>query len=125
MKTNLFIPAISIEDALRFYTEELALFKIEIDYGMDNYLISYVHNTSFGLNLAIGSPIIKSGPLYELEVTDCIPEFERIARTVFLKGGLVSSNRSSKNIFECPLGKNFLMQDPFGHKFLISEYFTH
>lgn len=88
MKTNLFIPAISIGDALRFYTEELALFKIQIDYGMDNYLVSYVHNTSFGLNLAIGSPITKSGPLYELEVTDCIPEFERIAETVFVKGGV-------------------------------------
>ena len=125
MNTNLFIPAISIEDALRFYTEELALFKIQIDYGMDNYLVSYIHNTSFGLNLAVGSPIIKSGPLYELEVTNCISELERIAGTAFSKGGLVTSNISSKNIFEYPLGKNFLMQDPFGHKFLISEYFTH
>jgi hypothetical protein len=124
MKTTLFIPVTSADEALRFYIEKLALFEINIDYGMDNYLISYKHNNSFGLNIVLGSPIIHLGPLYELEVANCIPEFERIAGTVFEKGGLVNPNRNSKNIFEYPLGRNFLMEDPFGHKFLISEYFS-
>lgn len=124
MAASLFIPVTSIKEALHFYTSELALFEVRIDYGMDDYLISYKHDSSFGLNLSIGEPIAKSGPLYELEVADCVAEFERIAGIAFSKGGLVNANRSSKNIFEYPLGKNFLMQDPFGYKFLVSEYFT-
>jgi hypothetical protein len=124
MQANLFIPVTSIEEALHFYISELALFDIKADYGMDTYLVSYNYNPSFGLNLTVGSPISKSGPLYELVVADCVTEFKRIANIAFSKGGLVNANRDSKNIFEYPLGKNFLMEDPSGHKFLISEYFT-
>lgn len=121
MRADLFLTVASTREALEFYTEELALFELRMDYGMDTYLISYKLSSNLCLSLSMGEVQPRTTPLFALEVEDCLAEFHRIKKIKFTKGGLENTNKSSQQIFEYPLGKSFLMQDPSGNRFLILE----
>lgn len=121
MRVDLFLPVTSTEEALRFYVDELALFELRLDYGMDTYLIAYKRNPSLCLNLHAGELHKPNSPLFALEVENCIAEFQRMREVAFTKGGFVNTDRASQRVFEYPLGKSFLMHDPFGNRFLIIE----
>jgi hypothetical protein len=121
MRVDLFLTVASPKEALHFYVEELALFELRLDYGMDTYLISYKANPTVCLSIGVGEEQVRNKPTFALEVKDCLAEYQRISKIDFTKGGILKNNGNDKQIFEYPLGKSFLMQDPFGNRFLIIE----
>lgn len=68
---------------------------------------------------------LNNEPAFSFEAEDCSKEFERIKNIHFLSGGRLykKEGESEPTIFEYPLGKNFLLIDPFGNKFLMFEDF--
>lgn len=107
----------SVKEAERFYCHELGLFDFHYDYGMGTISLVCKDNPSFFLVLSTGSSACSDDYLFGLEVEDCALLFERLKAVKFETGGqLVSSE-----VFEYPLGKNILLKDPSGNRFLIFE----
>lgn len=109
----------SINEATKFYCEELALFDFYYDYGMGTVSLSFTENSKFRLILTEGKAQKLESPIFSLETKDCISIFEKLKNTDFKTQGKLIS----ENVFEYPLGKNILLQDPSMNQFLIFEDF--
>jgi len=121
MRIDLYIPTLSVDDQINFYTRELALFRIKHDYGMGSILLSYVNQPDFCLQLLPDLVPQLSSPLFSISVSNCDQEFIRLSATHFKKGGLFTAIGASK-IIEYPLGKTFGMSDSSGNIFSFSEW---
>ncbi len=63
-----------------------------------------------------------ASPVFTLMVDDCKREFARLRATQFSSGGrLVPNENGVVEVFEYPAGKNFMMEDPSGNRFMIHE----
>lgn len=107
----------STRDAERYYCDELGLFDFHFDYGMGTVSLVYKENPSFFLVLSTGAGARSGGYLFGLETEDCDAIFERLRSVNFETGGRLVSDE----VFEYPLGKNILLEDPSGNRFLIFE----
>lgn len=107
----------STRDAERYYCDELGLFDFYRDYGMGTVSLVYRYNPSFFLVLSTGAGARSDGYLFGLETKDCESIFSRLKNTKFETGGRLLSSE----VFEYPLGKNILLEDPSGNRFLIFE----
>lgn len=107
----------SIQDAEQYYCRELGLFEFYYDYGMGTVSLVARDNPSFFLILATGARGRSDDYLFSIETKDCELLFERLRSTRFETGGKLLSDR----VFEYPLGKNILLEDPSGNRFLIFE----
>jgi hypothetical protein len=113
----------SMAETLNFYVGELSLFDVKRDYGMGTVLISYKKNDGFGLMLTEISDFSEPPKFFlELEVENCDTEFERVKKSLAKsKGYIYAEEGEMPGVFEYPVGKNFLVVDPFGNKILIFE----
>lgn len=109
------IQVASLEEATKFYCEELALFDFCQDFGMRQISLVYKENDSILLFLSEGIAAVAERPLFSIEVESCEPIFNRLKKEP-LKSGAILLN---KEIFEYPLGKNLTLKDPSGNMFLI------
>lgn len=107
----------SLEAAIKFYCEELALFELSQDFGMRTVSLAYQANPSILLLLSEGTPTVVDRPVFSIEVASCEPIFNRL-RTQPLASGAKLLN---DEILEYPLGKNLTLQDPSGNLFLLFE----
>ncbi|MGK4006211.1 hypothetical protein WMF31_26565 [Sorangium sp. So ce1036] len=107
----------SVRDAERYYCDELGLFDSCYDYGMGTVSLVSRDNPTFFLVLSTGSGAASDDYLFGLETKDCDLLFERLRSVRFETGGRLLSSE----VFEYPLGKNILLKDPSGNKFLIFE----
>ncbi|AUX21535.1 uncharacterized protein SOCEGT47_020210 [Sorangium cellulosum] len=107
----------SVRDAERYYCDELGLFEFYHDYGMETVSLVSRDNPSFFLILSAGAGACSDDCLFGLETKDCDLLFERLRSVRFETGGRLLSSE----VFEYPLGKNVLLRDPSGNKFLIFE----
>lgn len=109
------LKAHSVEEARRFYCEDLGLFAVHQDYGMDAVSLVFERNPNVFLILSAGSPPGSEDYAFALEVEDCGGLFDQLRAKPFVTGGRILS----EEVFEYPLGKNFLLRDPSGNRFLI------
>jgi predicted enzyme related to lactoylglutathione lyase len=105
----------SLEEAKKFYCEELALFNFSQDFGMGEISLVYKENESILLFLSEGSVDVVERPIFSIEVDSCEPIFNRL-KDQPLKSGAQMLN---KEIFEYPLGKNITLKDPSENMFII------
>lgn len=84
---------------------------------MQTISLSYIENPSIRLTLKEGTLYNLSNPLFSLEVENCDKVFKYLKNSEYKTQGKLLSD----NIFEYPLGKNILLSDPSGNKFLIIE----
>jgi len=120
MRNTVYIYTDKFEKTRYFYTKELKLFEQTFDYGMNTVILSYIHSPSFCLTLKEKPSCSKNnGPIFSIEVKNCEEIYKKIKNTYFKQGGLAPEYE--KNIFEYPIGKNFLVIDPVGNEFLIVE----
>ena len=116
----------SIEKARQFYIDELGLFKEITTFGERAVILREFRDENLELYIELGECKNNSNePSFSMEVKDCSKEFDRIKRINFFSGGHLFKDESEEEatIFEFPLGKNFLLVDPSGNKFLMYEDF--
>lgn len=122
MKTILLLKADSIAASRQFYEDELRMFKLKGD--MWDSACSMLANDSDQLELELTTynrPPSQE-PIFTLVVASCDDEFDRLNSTAFASGGrLVPNDRGIPEVFEYPAGKNFMLEDPAGNRFLIHE----
>jgi predicted enzyme related to lactoylglutathione lyase len=75
----------------------------------------FERNPNVFLILSAGSPPGSEDYAFALEVEDCGGLFDQLRAKPFVTGGRILS----EEVFEYPLGKNFLLRDPSGNRFLI------
>jgi predicted enzyme related to lactoylglutathione lyase len=107
----------SLEAAIKFYCEELALFDFSQDYGMGTVSLAYRANESIFLLLTERAPTLVGRPVFRIEVESCESIFNRLRAQTFESGGKLLS----EEIFEYPLEKSLALQDPSGNMFLLFE----
>ncbi len=107
----------SVEEAKQFYCNELNLFSFYYDYGMQTISLLFVKNPTIRLTLSEGVLFNIDTPIFSLEVENCDEIFKVLQGIQYNTDGKLISN----SVFEYPLGKNILIQDPSGNKFLIVE----
>lgn len=119
-ETQIQLNITDLDNALKFYENELALFKFEFDYGMGTVLLCHIKNEKFKLILHEGKPETLSYPLMSFYVENCYIEFERLQNFAFTSGGQLVSN----SVFEYPLGRNIQVVDGDGHKILLYDKYV-
>ena len=116
-KVEIDIHVASLEEAQKFYCEELGLFGFYEDNGMGQISLAYKGNKSILLLLSEKIVEVVNKPVFRLEVEDCESFFNRVKSVQFATGGELLS----KEIFEYPLGKVLSLKDPSGNRFDIFE----
>lgn len=108
----------------QFYEDELAMFRLEGELWERACSLRSLSDDSFGIQLAsyFNPPPDLAMPLFSLIVEDCDREFSRLFATTFASGGrLVPDEKGMVEVFEYPGGRNFIMEDPSGNRFLIAQ----
>lgn len=125
MRVAVNMPVDSTDKIVKFYVEELALFEISRDYGMSTVLISYKGDSDFGIMLSETEDSSSLGNLFlELEVENCKNTFIALRKSLSQsKGYIYAKDLGNPEIFEYPVGKNFMVIDPLGNKILMFEDF--
>ena len=108
----------SVEEAKEFYCNELGLFSFYRDYGMETISLTYNKNNSIRLLIVQGNLSNMDYPLFNIEVDSCDNVFKILQDVKFKTNGKLISDE----VFEYPLEKNILVQDPSKNKFLIVEF---
>lgn len=125
MRIDIYLKVSSSEDAINFYVNELQFFKLRHDYGLGNVLLEYAGNDSFCLLLKEEEDFHNTGmnPLFAIGVNDARKIFQELKTTSFNRNaGIVTFENNQESFIEYPLGKNFMLKDPDGNHFLISEW---
>lgn len=126
MKISLNLNAGSAQASSRFYVDELKLFKIDTR-STDGACcaISAIGNDEVTINLGPQFKQQSEFALFSLEVDNCDRELERLRKCRFESGGRVVPDKNGQlNVFEWPGGKNFMLEDPAGNRFLLEEDYT-
>jgi len=111
------LQVVSLDAALRFYCEELALFEFRQDYGMRTVSLAHIANPSIQLLLSEGAPAMVERPVFRIEVQSCETIFQRLKSHRFESGATLLS----QEIFDYPLEKSLALQDPSGNLFVLFE----
>ena len=109
--------AVSLQAAIEFYCEELALFDFHQDYGMGTVSLAYKANESILLLLSEGAPTLLGRPVFHVEADSCESMFNTLRVQAFESGGKLLS----KEIFEYPMEKSLALEDPSGNMFILFE----
>jgi hypothetical protein len=123
MITQIYIKVKNIEKAIQFYVYEMKWFKV-IHSGNAGTLIRGIKHQFLELYLELGNVnVINNDPIFAIESNDCQLDFDIIKEITFKSGGYLFKDKDEKepSILEYPLGKNFLLIDPSGNRFLIYE----
>lgn len=107
----------SVEQAQKFYCEDLGLFDVHYDYGMDTVALIFKRNPTAFLILSPGKAVESQDYAFALEAKDCRDLFRQLNNKPFVTQGRLLSDK----LFEYPLGENFMVQDPAGNKILIFD----
>lgn len=124
MRMNVLLKTESASVSRQFYEDELAMFKLEGELWERACSLRALNDDSFGIQLAsyFNPPPDLAMPLFSLLVENCAREFSRLLKTTFASGGrLVPDDNGIVEMFEYPGGKNFIMEDPSGNRFLIAQ----
>jgi|GEM_PF-781391 hypothetical protein len=116
-RIHLTLKVASVEQAQRFYCEDLGLFDFYYDYGMDTVSLVFKRNPTVFLILSAGRPIECQDYTFALQAKDCKDLFHQLSNKPFVTQGRLLS----EELFEYPLGANFMVQDPSGNKVLIFD----
>jgi hypothetical protein len=116
-KVEIRIAVNSINESKIFYCDDLDLFVFKYDYGMTTISLSYKNNPDFILKLTETLFKPNERPLFGLWIENCGKTFQELQEKKFKSSGELIS----KEVFEYPIGKNFLLRDPSNNKFLIFE----
>jgi hypothetical protein len=102
---------------------ELGLFDVRGEYGMNSYLLSAKKNPQLCLLIMEGEEKqLLNSPLFGISVPSCDLEFRRLQNFGFTTGArLVPDQNGNLEVFEWPGGKNILLEDPFGNRFILFE----
>lgn len=122
MRFDMFLNVTSSADAIRFYVEELGLFRVAIDYGMKSFLLCATKSPYVCLNVGERPISISEYPRFGIQVDDCGKEFRRLRDIQFSKSaGIVPSRDGVFEVSDFPIGKSFSMKDPSGNRFILFE----
>jgi predicted enzyme related to lactoylglutathione lyase len=122
IRFDMFLTVESAKNAIQFYVDELKLFRVRIEYGMECFLLSAVDNNVACLRIREGNVASKKSPLFVIGVKDCDEEFARVSKIKFSNGaGIVPDRNGLLQVSDFPTGKNFVMEDPSGNRFILSE----
>lgn len=122
MRIDILLRANCAADSIRFYVDELGMFEIAADYGMDSYLLRSTTNPGICLQLTTWHPEKQGKEMFGLSVPSCTSMFERLRKIQFSNGaGIVPNKRGDLEVFDWPGGKSFALQDPSGNRFLLFE----
>lgn len=122
MRIDVFLRAESAAETIRFYVQELGLFEVAADYGMDAWLLRAIANPAICLQITPWHPPARETPVFALTVPSCDAEFQRLRGVQFASGGgLVPDKNGLLEVFEWPGGKNFMLEDPSKNRFLLCE----
>ncbi|WLI89469.1 hypothetical protein Q4S45_22705 [Massilia sp. R2A-15] len=106
MRFDMFLNVTSSADAIRFYVEELGLFRVAIDYGMKSFLLCATESPYVCLNVGERPISISEYPRFGIQVDDCGKEFRRLRDIQFSKSaGIVPSREAYLRLATFPLGK--------------------
>lgn len=103
----------------KIFYEKIGLFKEIFDYGMNTVVFECNKIPGFSILLKESDSIPSGELLFTLYIDNVEDEYYRIKSLNFDRGGL--SPESEKGIFKYPAGKNFMLIDPNGNRFLISS----
>lgn len=122
MRIDVFLRAESAADTIRFYVQELGMFEVDADYGMQSYLLRAIASPAICLQLAPWHPAPRETPAFALTVPSCDAQWRRLRTVRFAGGGgLVPDKNGVAEVFEWPGGKNFMLEDPGKNRFLLCE----
>lgn len=122
MRTDIFLKVASAPLAIKFYVEELGLFEIAADYGMNDFLLRAINNPGVCLQISERAQKTSGSPLFGMSVENCDAEFQRLQQTVFSSGARLVPDQDGKlAVFEWPGGKSFLIEDPSQNQFMLFE----
>jgi catechol 2,3-dioxygenase-like lactoylglutathione lyase family enzyme len=122
MRIDVLLRAESPADTIRFYVQELGMFQVDADYGMDAWLLRAIANPAICIQITPWHPVPRATPAFALTVPSCDLEFRRLRAQRFAGGGgLVPDEHGVLDVFEWPGGKNFMLEDPGGNRFLLCE----
>jgi hypothetical protein len=124
MQVHIYLPTTNPADSVRFFVDQLKLFRVVKDFGMGNVLLQYINATNFHLMLSPDDPVRFGSSLFSISVPDCEAEFNRISGIKFdCEAGILRSTAGSPEFIEYALGKFFKLRDPAGNIFTIYEWF--
>lgn len=124
MLVRLYLHSSSLEKSIKFYVEELALFKISENYGTGYCLLESTILSGFGIYLADSCSPTGGQNLFSLDVDDCDAQFRRLRAASFSSGARISPDEHGNiGVLEYPGGKVFQMEDPDKNAFTIYEHY--
>lgn len=116
------VRAVSIEQSRQFYEDELAMFKHVGAVWESACALRPRGSNAFELNLGTYYNPPGDQAMFFLVVANCDREFARLRAVHFASGGRIVPDKDGRvDVFEYPGGKNFLMEDPAGNRFVIHE----
>jgi predicted enzyme related to lactoylglutathione lyase len=122
MKFIVLLKADSPAMSRQFYEDELGLFKLQGELWDSACTMQAIYSDEFGIELTTYNRAPAEEPAFTLIVPDCAREFARLRATSFGSGARIVPNKDGVvEIFEYPAGKNFMMEDPSGNRFMIHE----
>ncbi|NHZ61244.1 VOC family protein [Massilia genomosp. 1] len=122
MRIDVLLRAEAPADTIRFYVEELGMFRLDADYGMDCCLLRAIANPAICLQITPWHPAPRETPVFALTVPSCDAQFRRLRSVRFAAGGgLVPDKNGVLDVFEWPGGKSFVLEDPGKNRFLLCE----
>lgn len=121
---EMFLKVRSKERAIAFYVGEAGLFEEAADFGAGYVSLKCTCADHVYLSIIESDSVSPTeNPLFSIGVKNCNREIARLSSVEFKSGGsayLDSSGRIA--VLEYPLGKNFMLIDPDGHRFLLMEW---
>ena len=122
MKLSLMLRADSPSASRQFYEDELGMFRLKGEMWDSACQMVAVSNDDIELELTDYNREASDSPVFTLMVDDCDREFARLRATGFASGArIVPNDNGVVAVFEYPAGKNFMMEDPSGNRFMIHE----
>ncbi len=108
----------SIEESLQFYINETNLFMFDMDFGINQVRIKSNFKDDLYILLSEASSE-KSTNTLEIYTKNIEKEFERMQKINFKSNAKIISDNG--NLFEYPIGKSFVIADPFGNQIIFIE----
>lgn len=122
MKMIVLLKAESPELSRQFYENELGMFKLRGAMWDSGCTMQAVTNDDLSIELTTYNRNPTEEPAFTLVVDNCQREFNRLCAIHFSSGARIVPNKDGVlELFEYPAGKNFMMEDPGGNRFVIHE----
>lgn len=121
---EVFLNVYSTERAIAFYVNEVGIFEVVADFGGGEVSLKCTCTDNAYLSIRESTPSsFADHPLFSIGVKNCDREVARLSSVEFKSGGSVYRDPSGRvAVVEYPLGKNIMLTDPDGHRFLLMEW---